>query len=526
MGVPALPAQRLHPSARRDAPAATSQSAMTAEFKIEVEQTQSKPESEQPVLRALSGQLDLIRNKAQRRKKADKSGDNQVLDAVEAAKELVAVLAGLSKLQAVTLSAKAGTAQFALKGGATDAAADLKATAKFGGVNDLLGQLKKTLSVLAESSVQKTGQKADNSKTKQSLATIKLESIAATTPTIVGPLDVVIAAVDVVKAALMALQQGGEIAAVQNVGVELAAHKLGAPKRQPAGRALAALPLQRLRVADQPLGLDETGGLSQTSHARKITGNTDGSRLKAAMPVLLSALPIITAQPMRTVKAASALHDPRVEKLLALVAHKANAVKPVTSRLNRLSAGSQAVFDPTLLNFVPDSGIAAVPDFERELLVTLKGVNHASPAGVGSPSNNAAHAARFSQVVARQIQSTTLTGKRTVIQLTPVGLGKLEVDLRTDDDGTLQVVLRADNRSVLHALRTDKDAVQQSLSQVIADGRSANLEFQDFSQQSRQRHADEFQIDDPIVGTVTSTIDVQMPVHQQTIGNSRLDILT
>ncbi|TMV54526.1 flagellar hook-length control protein FliK [Thioclava sp. BHET1] len=133
--------------------------------------------------------------------------------------------------------------------------------------------------------------------------------------------------------------------------------------------------------------------------------------------------------------------------------------------------------------------------------------------------------ARFAGMVNSQIRSATFTGDQTRISLTPHGLGTIEIDMKRDEAGRMQVVLRADNPMVLSALRGDRDTLSAILtgSGITADG--GTLDFQEFTQGEQQRRKQ-----GGSGGAIAALADEaggEGPVQvQQTIGQGRLDIRT
>jgi hypothetical protein len=86
----------------------------------------------------------------------------------------------------------------------------------------------------------------------------------------------------------------------------------------------------------------------------------------------------------------------------------------------------------------------------------------------------------LAQSALRQLAQVQLSDGETRIALTPKGMGEILIELRTDEAGRLQAVLRAENPAVLQALRSERDALLSSLSQAGAKLDDAGLNFGDF----------------------------------------------
>ena len=89
------------------------------------------------------------------------------------------------------------------------------------------------------------------------------------------------------------------------------------------------------------------------------------------------------------------------------------------------------------------------------------------PAPSRAPAPPPPEPSALARTVLRQMQEAGLkldhAGGRTSLDLTPAGLGRLELELETGAAGALRVILRAENPLVLEALRTDRAALAASL---------------------------------------------------------------
>ncbi|MCU4654343.1 flagellar hook-length control protein FliK [Roseibacterium sp. SDUM158016] len=94
--------------------------------------------------------------------------------------------------------------------------------------------------------------------------------------------------------------------------------------------------------------------------------------------------------------------------------------------------------------------------------------------------------------VADQISGARFTEGNTRIELTPRGLGDIEIDMRHDEAGKLRIVLKAENPAVLNAFRHDRDALLDALRDGGAATDGADLSFESFAgHQSRQQSEQE-----------------------------------
>lgn len=93
----------------------------------------------------------------------------------------------------------------------------------------------------------------------------------------------------------------------------------------------------------------------------------------------------------------------------------------------------------------------------------------------------------FARNLANQIRSTSFDEGRTRIELSPRGLGSIEIDLQADEAGKLRLVLRAENPAVLNALRGDRAALLSVLGDSGVAIEESALDFEAFGQQRQQQ---------------------------------------
>ncbi|MGH1447620.1 MAG: flagellar hook-length control protein FliK [Cognatishimia sp.] len=141
-------------------------------------------------------------------------------------------------------------------------------------------------------------------------------------------------------------------------------------------------------------------------------------------------------------------------------------------------------------------------------------------------STSAARAAesqapRFSQAVVSQVRAVDFQEGTTKVELTPRGLGSVEIEMKTNSDGSLSVVVRAENAHVLSSLREERDL----LALAVSDAGQGTFEFQEFNkdEQSQDQGGQGFS-----GGTGSESIADSADVTSDTakIGGGQLDLMT
>ncbi|TDK50219.1 flagellar hook-length control protein FliK [Antarcticimicrobium luteum] len=163
----------------------------------------------------------------------------------------------------------------------------------------------------------------------------------------------------------------------------------------------------------------------------------------------------------------------------------------------------------------------------EDIARTLARAGHPGHAPAGGAQAKApdtgAEPPRFAAALAAQVRSAEVSEGHTRIELSPRGLGSIEVDISTAQDGTLKVVVRAENPAVLNTLRAERDMLALALGGLD----SGSLDLQSYSdgggqepQGKRAAPAAAVLADDAEPGAG--------PARAQTaeIGNGRLDIVT
>lgn len=241
----------------------------------------------------------------------------------------------------------------------------------------------------------------------------------------------------------------------------------------------------------------------------------------AAAPDLAETLRALAAQPRAGQSAAApgsgSQADPEaVRKLVQEVLAGAQPAEAAPVKETTVNAAATSAPPPDFFGLVAAGAQAqaAVPGSAAHAQVAAS----AAPADVTGQA-----AARLSGLVTDQIRSASVDGGQMKIELKPRGLGEVEVEMKRDDSGKLQVVVRAENPMVLAALRNDQDRLSAILTGSGLAAAGSSLDFQDLGgrgqapQQDRQRSA----------AVRSSTGDEgEATDWQPTIGRGRLDIRT
>ncbi|MGH1466612.1 MAG: flagellar hook-length control protein FliK [Cognatishimia sp.] len=134
-----------------------------------------------------------------------------------------------------------------------------------------------------------------------------------------------------------------------------------------------------------------------------------------------------------------------------------------------------------------------------------------------------AQSPRFASALIQQVRAVELQEGVTKIELTPRGLGSIEVEMKTRADGSLAVVVRAENAHVLNSLREERDL----LAQVIADVGQGSVEFQEYSKNPDQEQGGSSSGgNDFSGGDLEVSEDGQDATQTAKIGGGQLDLMT
>ncbi|WP_407496428.1 flagellar hook-length control protein FliK [Pseudooceanicola sp. MF1-13] len=169
---------------------------------------------------------------------------------------------------------------------------------------------------------------------------------------------------------------------------------------------------------------------------------------------------------------AAMLTDPSVSTELANL----DPATPLPDAVKILLA--QALAAPADRMLPPEvQAILSAPQPTAAPLIASVAETSAPPQQPPAPSNGLA------RNLAGQIRGVSFSEGTTRIELSPQGLGKIEVEIAADEAGKLRVVLRAENPAVLNAMRSDREM----LAGLLRDGGSSvdesAMSFEEFGQQ-------------------------------------------
>ncbi|WP_146010247.1 flagellar hook-length control protein FliK [Acidimangrovimonas sediminis] len=159
--------------------------------------------------------------------------------------------------------------------------------------------------------------------------------------------------------------------------------------------------------------------------------------------------------------------------------------------------------------------------------VATGGAATAAQVHVGSsPGAQApAPAAAFAGMIGLQLRAAQPDEGVTRIALSPRGLGEIEIDMKRDAAGKLNVVVRAENPMVLTALRNDQARLGEILGGTGA-GAAPTLDFESFGRGGGNAGRDERGCSTPASALEASDEGDDVPVWQDRIGRDALDIRT
>lgn len=128
---------------------------------------------------------------------------------------------------------------------------------------------------------------------------------------------------------------------------------------------------------------------------------------------------------------------------------------------------------------------------------------------------------KFSDALMTQIKRVHLAEGQTRVALQPRGLGEIDIDIQSDDDGITRVVVRVENPAVLNALHDTKPELARALG--LAEG--STLDFQEqFSRNNRQSAQDPAR---SLASSEDATADLELTDERQVVlGSGALDLVT
>jgi hypothetical protein len=131
--------------------------------------------------------------------------------------------------------------------------------------------------------------------------------------------------------------------------------------------------------------------------------------------------------------------------------------------------------------------------------------------------------------VSRQIRPPAVGEVRTQITLRPDGLGAVEVELSTDQNGRLSLLLRVENPTVLQAIRAERDLLLSGLERSGVELDGAQLGFEGFGPggepEREPRRGGPYRPAAPLIPDGPEPAHARHR-HTPLIGGGRLDLLT
>ncbi len=139
----------------------------------------------------------------------------------------------------------------------------------------------------------------------------------------------------------------------------------------------------------------------------------------------------------------------------------------------------------------------------------------------------------FVRHLAAQVSGARITEGTTRIELTPRGLGDIEIDMRHDEAGKLRIVLKAESPVVLNAFRQDREILLNALRDGPVAGTETDLSFESFEGHQSRQHSEQerwhsaFAGDGAVVaGPEAPSTDLLASTPATSPASSGLDIIT
>lgn len=170
---------------------------------------------------------------------------------------------------------------------------------------------------------------------------------------------------------------------------------------------------------------------------------------------------------------------------------------------------------------IPSDMVQVIPEEVASALQTVS-ETQAQSAQVQQAGRADAPQAKFTQAVIGQLRSVDFQEGTTKVELNPRGLGSVEIEMRTNIDGSLSVVVRAESAHVLSSLREESDL----LGQIVGQGGEASVDFQEFDSGDQQSFEDQAGLTrgESAADAIDETGADQ--TERATIGNGQLDLMT
>jgi hypothetical protein len=172
--------------------------------------------------------------------------------------------------------------------------------------------------------------------------------------------------------------------------------------------------------------------------------------------------------------------------------------------------------------------LIALPDeiqsmFSQETSQTTANRTDAARETTAAQRGSDANQPRFAAALLGQVKAAEVREGTTRIELTPRGLGSIEVELKTNSDGSLAVVVRAENSHVLSSLREERDL----LALAIGDTGTGALEFQEYTPDNGREQQSQMAFEEADSSTDADVTESQAaPERVAQIGGRHLDLMT
>ncbi len=222
---------------------------------------------------------------------------------------------------------------------------------------------------------------------------------------------------------------------------------------------------------------------------------------------------------------------PDGRKTLIEIDGKTADEKPLSMRplLREIAITDVEIEDLAFLETRTSATSAIKGNFPSDLLNALPSTIQTNPPGAaqnltgGTPESSASRPAGFSLALAHQLRNVHLEEGTTRVQLSPKGLGTIEIELTTELDKSTSIVIRSDTPTVLTSLREIRDL----LAHMMDLGNDGSLSFEDRSgRDDREMYPDgTFGADGREKGTLEG-VGPNVAIGAAIITDSSLDITT
>jgi hypothetical protein len=292
----------------------------------------------------------------------------------------------------------------------------------------------------------------------QPTGSVLVQSDAATTSNVPGPDTARSALQSATASAAHAAEARYVQADAERIGVRTLTAAPAAPTEQPAAAITQSVMIPAASIGDQA-----TRSRPLVARVAPPTAEND-----AAAPVSADADP---ARPQRDA--------PSIAPIARAFAPLHGMATPATSFAAFAASGQTLDSGPT----DPDSTTPFLP--QPPLVAPNAALSFAeTTAAQARTQMNSAAPDPSGAGVLDQIKRGSVSEGRTRIELTPAGLGTIEIDLGPDEAGQLRIVVRAESPAVLSMLRSDRAALLTALGDSNAALGDATLDFESFGGQA------------------------------------------